>query len=160
VFPKGTRGSQLDAVARLFLWRAGLDYQHGTGHGVGSFLSVHEGPQRIAKSTGAQGGTEQELLPGMILSDEPGYYKTGAYGIRIENLLLVEPRAIDGAEGEFLGFEVLTLVPIDRALVDRALLLAEEIAWWDAYHQRVLAVIGPLVEGEVKAWLEAQCQPL
>jgi Xaa-Pro aminopeptidase len=160
VFPKGTRGSQLDALARQFLWRAGLDYQHGTGHGVGSFLSVHEGPQRIAKSTGAQGGTEQELLPGMILSDEPGYYKTGAYGIRIENLLLVEPRAIDGAEGEFLGFEVLTLVPIDRALVDRALLSDEEIAWWDAYHQQVLAVIGPLVEGEAKAWLEAQCQPL
>src|SRR5690606_32451012 len=104
VFPEGTAGSQLDVLARQFLWQAGLDYQHGTGHGVGSFLSVHEGPQRIAKSTGAQGGTEQELLPGMILSDEPGYYKTGAYGIRIENLLLVEPRTIDGAEGEFLGF--------------------------------------------------------
>ena len=160
VFPAGTRGSQLDALARQFLWAAGLDYQHGTGHGVGSFLSVHEGPQRIAKSAGAQGGTEQELLPGMIVSNEPGYYKTGAYGIRIENLLLVEPREIAGAEGAFLGFETLTLVPIDRALVDRALLSAEEVAWWDAYHARVLAVIGPQLDGEAKAWLTAQCQPL
>jgi Xaa-Pro aminopeptidase len=134
VFPKGTLGSQLDVLARQFLWSAGVDYAHGTGHGVGSFLSVHEGPQRIAKATGAQGGTEQELLPGMILSDEPGYYKTGAYGIRIENLLLVEPRQIDGAEGLYLGFEVLTHAPIERALVDRALLSDDERAWWDAYH--------------------------
>jgi Xaa-Pro aminopeptidase len=160
VFPKGTRGSQLDALARQFLWQAGLDYQHGTGHGVGSFLSVHEGPQRIAKSSGAQGGTEQELLPGMILSDEPGYYKTGEYGIRIENLLLVEPREVAGAEGEFLGFETLTLVPIERALVARELLSAEEIAWWNAYHARVLAVVGALVDGEPKAWLETQCKAL
>jgi Xaa-Pro aminopeptidase len=165
VFPKGTRGSQLDALARQFLWQAGLDYQHGTGHGVGSFLSVHEGPQRIGKSAGAPtggfgAGTEQELLPGMILSDEPGYYKAGAYGIRIENLLLVEPREIAGAEDAFLGFEVLTLVPIDRALVDRTLLSPGEIAWWNAYHARVLAVVGPLVEGEAKAWLESQCRPL
>jgi len=160
VFPKGTRGSQLDALARQYLWQVGLDYQHGTGHGVGSFLSVHEGPQRIGKSAGAQGGTEQELLPGMILSDEPGYYKTGAYGIRIENLLLVEPREIEGAEGEFLGFETLTLVPIDRNLVEPKLLSADEIAWWNAYHAQVLAVIAPLVEGEAKGWLEAQCRPL
>lgn len=160
VFPAGTRGSQLDALARQFLWAAGLDYQHGTGHGVGSFLSVHEGPQRIAKSAGAQGGTEQELLPGMIVSNEPGYYKAGAYGIRIENLLLVEPRQIAGAEGAFLGFETLTLVPIDRALVDRALLSAGDVAWWNAYHARVLAVIGPQLDGEAKAWLSAQCQPL
>lgn len=159
-FPKGTRGSQLDALARQFLWAAGLDYQHGTGHGVGSFLSVHEGPQRIGKSAGAQGGTEQELLPGMILSDEPGYYKTGAYGIRIENLLLVEPREIPGAEGEFLGFETLTLVPIERALVDIELLSRDERAWWNAYHARVLAVIGPRVEGDARAWLEEQCAPL
>ena len=100
VFPKGTLGSQLDSLARQLLWAAGLDYAHGTGHGVGSFLSVHEGPQRIAKPRGGQAGTEQELLPGMILSNEPGYYKTGEYGIRIENLLLVEPREIAGAEGE------------------------------------------------------------
>jgi Xaa-Pro aminopeptidase len=165
LFPKGTRGSQLDALARQFLWSAGLDYQHGTGHGVGSFLSVHEGPQRIAKSAGAPssglgGGTEQELLPGMILSDEPGYYKAGEYGIRIENLLLVEEREIAGAEGAFLGFETLTLVPIDRALVDVSLLSADEIAWWNAYHARVLEVVGPLVDGAAKAWLEEQCRPL
>ena len=160
VFPKGTKGSQLDALARQFLWSAGLDYQHGTGHGVGSFLSVHEGPQRIGKSSGAQGGTEQELLPGMILSDEPGYYKAGEYGIRIENLLLVEPREVTGAEGEFLGFETLTLVPIERALVARDLLSGEELAWWNAYHARVLEVVGPLVDGAAKAWLEEQCRPL
>ena len=159
-FPKGTKGSQLDALARQFLWAAGLDYQHGTGHGVGSFLSVHEGPQRIGKSSGAQGGTEQELLPGMILSDEPGYYKAGEYGIRIENLLLVEERTIAGAESAFLGFETLTLAPIERALLDRDLLSADEIAWWNAYHGQVLAVVGPLVEGEAKAWLEHQCRPL
>ena len=160
VFPRGTRGSQLDTLARQFLWQAGLDYQHGTGHGVGSFLSVHEGPQRIAKGAGAQAGTEQELLPGMILSDEPGYYKTGEYGIRIENLILVEEREIAGAEGAFLGFETLTLVPIERALVDRDLLTAEELAWWNAYHARVLAVVGPLVDGAAKGWLEEQCRPL
>jgi Xaa-Pro aminopeptidase len=159
-FPAGTKGSQLDALARQFLWAAGLDYQHGTGHGVGAFLSVHEGPQRIAKSSGAQGGTEQELLPGMILSDEPGYYKAGEYGIRIENLLLVEAREIAGGEAAFLGFETLTLVPIDRSLVDRALLSADEIGWWNAYHARVLEVIGPRVDGEARSWLVAQCAPL
>ncbi|MBV1689689.1 aminopeptidase P family protein [Novosphingobium sp. G106] len=160
VFPRGTKGSQLDVLARQFLWSAGLDYQHGTGHGVGSFLSVHEGPQRIGKSGGAQGGTEQELLAGMILSDEPGYYKAGEYGIRIENLLLVEEREVAGAEGEFLGFETLTLAPIERALVDRQLLSGEEIAWWNAYHARVLEVVGPLVDGAAKAWLQEQCRPL
>lgn len=160
VFPKGTFGSQLDTLARQFLWAAGVDYQHGTGHGVGSFLSVHEGPQRIAKNSGGQGGTEQELLPGMILSDEPGYYKAGAYGIRIENLLLVEPRTIEGAEGEFLGFETLTLVPIDRALVDRAMLSAEEIAWWNAYHAQVLETIGSRLDGAVLSWLQGQCAAL
>lgn len=160
VFPKGTRGSQLDVLARQFLWQAGVDYAHGTGHGVGSFLSVHEGPQRIAKSAGAQGGTEQDLLPGMILSDEPGYYKCGEYGIRIENLVLVKPREIAGAEGEYFGFEVLTLAPIDRTLVDVGQLGREEIAWWDAYHARVLEVIGPRLDGEARAWLEDECRPL
>ncbi len=159
-FPKGTLGSQLDPLARQFLWAAGLDYQHGTGHGVGSFLSVHEGPQRIAKTSGSQAGTEQELLPGMILSDEPGYYKSGAYGIRIENLLLVEPREISGAEGEFLGFEVLTHAPIDRALVDCSLLTRDEVAWWDEYHARVLDICGPQLESEARVWLERQCEPL
>ena len=160
VFPQGTVGSQLDALARQFLWAAGLDYAHGTGHGVGSFLSVHEGPQRIGKSAGGQGGTEQELLTGMILSDEPGYYKTGAYGIRIENLLLVEPREIADAEGEFLGFEMLTLAPIDRGLVEPSLLTREEGDWWNAYHARVREVIGAGIDGEARAWLEEQCRPL
>ncbi|RZA20928.1 MAG: M24 family metallopeptidase, partial [Proteobacteria bacterium] len=159
-FPHGTTGSQLDTLARQFLWQAGVDYAHGTGHGVGSFLSVHEGPQRIAKARGAQAGSEQELLAGMILSNEPGYYKTGEYGIRIENLVVVEPRQIDGAEGDWLGFETVTLVPIDRRLVDTAMLAPAELAWWNAYHARVWEVISPQVEGDVLAWLEAQCAPL
>ncbi len=159
-FPKGTLGSQLDPLARQHLWLAGLDYQHGTGHGVGSFLSVHEGPQRIAKASGAQAGTEQELLPGMILSDEPGYYKTGEYGIRIENLLLVEKREIAGAEGEFLGFETLTHVPIERRLIDHSLLTRDEVTWWNQYHARVLDIVGSQVEGATRDWLEAQCAPL
>ncbi len=159
-FPKGSIGSQLDTLARQFLWRAGVDYAHGTGHGVGSFLSVHEGPQRIAKPRGGQAGGEQELLPGMILSNEPGYYKTGEYGIRIENLVLVESREIDGSEGEWLGFETLTLAPIDAALVECSLLSADEIAWWNAYHARVLDVVAPQLEGEALAWLKTACKPL
>ena len=160
VFPKGVAGSQLDVLARQFLWAAGLDYAHGTGHGVGSFLSVHEGPQRIARASGGQAGTEQVLVPGMIISNEPGYYKTGEYGIRIENLVLVEPREIAGAEGEFYGFETLTLVPIERRLIDRDLFTAAEAEWWNAYHARVREVIGPQLDGEARAWLEAQCAPL
>ncbi|WP_156840729.1 aminopeptidase P family protein [Novosphingobium aquimarinum] len=160
VFPRGTNGSQLDTLARQFLWAAGLDYAHGTGHGVGSFLSVHEGPQRIAKSQGGQPGTDQELLPGMILSDEPGYYKTGEYGIRIENLVLVEERDIAGAEGDYFGFETLTFVPIDRSLVDVSLLSPGEIAWWNEYHARTLDVIGPNLSGEELAWVEEQCRPI
>lgn len=154
-FPKGTDGAQLDVLARQFLWAEGLDYAHGTGHGVGSFLSVHEGPQRIAKS-----GNGQALLPGMILSNEPGYYKTGAYGIRIENLLLVEEREIGGSEGDWLGFETLSLVPIDRALVDGALLDAHEREWWNAYHAQVRDVLAPQLDGETLAWLEEACSPL
>ena len=160
VFPQGTVGGQLDALARQFLWQAGIDYAHGTGHGVGSFLSVHEGPQRIAKITGAQAGSDQELLPGMILSNEPGYYKEGAYGIRIENLVLVEKREIDGAEGEYLGFETLTFAPIDRALVDVSLLTPEERVWWNDYHAKVRDVLAPQLEGDVLAWLEEACRPL
>ena len=159
-FPVGTSGSQLDTLARQFLWQAGLDYAHGTGHGVGSFLAVHEGPQRIAKARGGQAGTEQELFAGMILSNEPGYYKTGEYGIRIENLVLVEERKIPGAEGEWLGFETLTLAPIDRALVDRSLLSETEVAWWNAYHARVREVLAPQLEGDDRAWLEEACAPL
>ena len=159
-FPQGTAGSQLDTLARQFLWAAGVDYAHGTGHGVGSFLSVHEGPQRIAKAAGGQAGSDQVLLAGMFLSNEPGYYKTGEYGIRIENLVLVEPREIAGSEGEWLGFETLTHVPIERALVDCRLLTRDEVVWWNAYHARVQEIICPQLEGAALAWLEAQCAPL
>jgi Xaa-Pro aminopeptidase len=159
-FPVGTSGSQLDTLARQFLWQAGLDYAHGTGHGVGSFLAVHEGPQRIAKTRGGQAGTEQELMAGMILSNEPGYYKTGEYGIRIENLVLIEPREIRGAEGAWLGFETLTLAPIDKALVERALLSPAELEWWNAYHARVREVLAPQLDGPALAWLEEACAPL
>ncbi len=160
VFPQGTRGSQLDTLARAALWEVGLDYAHGTGHGVGSFLAVHEGPQRIAKPAGGQAGTEEQLHAGMIISNEPGYYKSGEYGIRIENLVLVEERAIAGAEGAYLGFETLTYAPIDRALVDTELLTREELRWWDAYHARVLEIVGPQLEGETLAWVTAQCAGL
>lgn len=159
-FPKGTTGSQLDTLARQHLWAAGVDYAHGTGHGVGSFLSVHEGPQRIAKPRGGQAGSEQVLLPGMILSNEPGYYKTGAYGIRIENLVLVEERSIEGMEGEWMGFETLTLAPIDKALVDQALLTRAEVDWWNTYHARVLEVVAPQLSGNALAWLEEACRPI
>jgi Xaa-Pro aminopeptidase len=159
-FPQGTSGAQLDTLARQFLWMAGVDYAHGTGHGVGSFLAVHEGPQRIAKPRGGQAGTEQELMAGMILSNEPGYYKTGGFGIRIENLVLVEPREIPGMEGEWFGFETLTLVPIDRTLVDRELLTPSEVEWWNAYHARVREVLTPQLQGEDLAWLEDACEPL
>jgi Xaa-Pro aminopeptidase len=152
----GTRGNQLDVLARQFLWQEGLDYAHGTGHGVGSYLAVHEGPQRIATF----GGGDEPLQPGMIISNEPGYYKTGAYGIRIENLVLVEPRDIPGAEKKMLGFETLTLAPIDRTLIDLALLTDEERGWLDTYHARVLDVVGRLVEGETRTWLENACRPL
>lgn len=155
-FPAGTTGSQLDALARQPLWQAGLDYDHGTGHGVGSFLSVHEGPQRIAKAHGTAA-----LKPGMILSDEPGYYLTGAYGIRIENLLAVESTPAEPAPGRpFLGFEVLTLVPIDRALIEPALLTVSERQWLDAYHARVQAELAPLLDAESTGWMAAATAPL
>ena len=159
-FPKGTTGGQLDSFARMHLWQAGIDYAHGTGHGVGSFLSVHEGPQRIAKAAGGQAGTGQELLPGMILSNEPGYYKAGEYGIRIENLILVEPRELAGAEGEYFGFETLTFAPIDRTLVDESLLTRDEAAWWNGYHAQVEAVLAPQLDGAALAWLKAACAHL
>ncbi|MFN4020797.1 MAG: aminopeptidase P family protein [Erythrobacter sp.] len=160
VFPQGTAGGQLDVLARQYLWEAGVDYAHGTGHGVGSFLAVHEGPQRIAKPGGGQAGTEQELFAGMILSNEPGYYKPGAYGIRIENLVLVEERQIEGQEGRWLGFETLTFVPLDRKLIDTSLLTAGEIAWVDTYHAKVRALLSPQLEGEDLAWLERETAPL
>ncbi|HLK91978.1 MAG TPA: aminopeptidase P family protein [Polyangia bacterium] len=155
-FPAGTTGSALDALARAPLWAAGLDYDHGTGHGVGSYLGVHEGPQRISKAPSAV-----PLQPGMIVSNEPGYYKEGAYGIRIENLQVVsEPAPIAGGERPMLGFETLTLAPMDRRLVASALLTPEERAQFDAYQARVLAVIGPLVPADVAAWLTDACAPL
>ncbi|MBS0489347.1 aminopeptidase P family protein [Phenylobacterium sp.] len=156
-FPAGTTGSALDALARAPLWNVGLDYDHGTGHGVGSYLGVHEGPQRISKLPNFVA-----LRPGMILSNEPGYYKEGAYGIRIENLQFVtEPSAIPGGEREMLGFETLTLAPMDRRLIVVELLSPQERAQMDAYHARVLAVVGPRIEQpEVRAWLEAACAPL
>ena len=160
VFPKGTRGSQLDSFARRPLWEAGLDYAHGTGHGVGSFLSVHEGPQRISPVGSAQSGGDEPLQPGMILSNEPGYYKTGDYGIRIENLVLVVEREIDGAEKQMLGFETLTFAPIDRRLIDAEMLDLEELVWLNCYHAHVVARIGPKLEGADLEWLRAACAPI
>ncbi|WP_027170874.1 aminopeptidase P family protein [Methylobacterium sp. 10] len=154
VFPKGTTGAQIDSFARAPLWEAGLDFDHGTGHGVGAFLSVHEGPQRIAKT-----GTTA-LSPGMILSNEPGYYRAGAYGIRIENLVLVEERAIPGGERPMLGFETLTLAPYDTSLIDLSLLGEAEIAWIDSYHARVRAALSADLDGETRTWLEAATRPL
>jgi Xaa-Pro aminopeptidase len=159
-FPEGTTGSQLDTLARMHLWAAGVDYAHGTGHGVGSFLAVHEGPQRIAKSAGGQAGTEQELMAGMFLSNEPGYYKAGEYGIRIENLVLVEERQIAGAEGIYFGFETLTFAPIDRTLVDTDIMTRDELRWWDEYHAKVLALVGPQLDGAALAWVTEACAPL
>ena len=154
-FPKGTSGSQLDALARRALWEVGLDYDHGTGHGVGSYLGVHEGPQRISKLPSAQA-----LLPGMIVSNEPGYYKTGAYGIRIENLVVVVAVAETGAERELFGFETLTLAPIDLALVEPSLMEAREIAWLNAYHARVRDTLTPLVDAATASWLESATKPI
>ena len=160
VFPKGTRGSQLDSFARRPLWEAGLDYAHGTGHGVGSFLAVHEGPQRISPVGSAQSGGDEPLQAGMIISNEPGYYKTGEYGIRIENLVLVVEREIEGAEKEMLGFETLTFAPIDRRLIDVQMLEPEELVWLNCYHAHVLAKIGPKLSGADFDWLQRACAPI
>jgi Xaa-Pro aminopeptidase len=155
VFPEGTTGAQLDSFARQFLWAGGLDFDHGTGHGVGSYLSVHEGPARISKL-----GTTA-LRPGMILSNEPGYYKAGAYGIRIENLVLVvEAAAVPGAEKRLNAFETLTLAPIDSRLVVANMLKPEETDWLDGYHARVAQTLSPLVDDETRAWLLAATRPL
>jgi Xaa-Pro aminopeptidase len=155
IYPENTTGAQLDTLARVALWQAGLDFDHGTGHGVGSYLSVHEGPARISKLG------HVALRRGMILSNEPGYYKTAAYGIRIENLVLViaapEPA---GAEKPLNAFETLTLAPIDRRLVDKALLTDKERHWLDSYHGRVDAEIAPLVDADTRAWLAAATRPL
>jgi Xaa-Pro aminopeptidase len=155
-FPKGTSGLHIDAFARRALWEAGLDFDHGTGHGVGSYLSVHEGPQSIGK-----GASLQALEPGMIVSNEPGFYKEGAYGIRIENLLLVgEPQAIAGGERPMMAFETLTLAPIDLRLVDASLLEERERRWLNAYHARVRAVLGPKLPAAERRWLDAATAPV
>jgi Xaa-Pro aminopeptidase len=155
VFPEGGTGAQLDSFARQYLWQAGCDFDHGTGHGVGSYLSVHEGPARISKL-----GTVP-LKRGMILSNEPGYYKAGAYGIRIENLELVVAAEIAGAEKPMNAFETLTLAPIDRRLIVAATLTADELRWLDAYHARVRQQITPLIDdAAVRVWLDAATAPI
>ena len=162
VFPAGTQGAQIDAFARRPLWEAGLDFAHGTGHGVGSYLSVHEGPQRIAAPNYPGGASLEPLRAGMLLSNEPGYYRPGEYGIRIENLVLVEPRQIAGGDPDraMLGFETLTWAPIERDLIDPALLTPDERTWLDGYHAQVLAKLGPELDPDEQAWLERKCRPL
>jgi len=154
-FPKGTTGGHIDVLARAALWKAGLDFDHGTGHGVGSYLSVHEGPARISKAGNVA------LQPGMILSNEPGYYKAGHFGIRIENLLIVkEPTEIKGGERPMLSFETLTFAPIDRNLIDTKLLTRDELQWLDAYHAKVLSDIGSKMNGAAAEWMRKACGPL
>lgn len=154
-FPEGTPGRAIDTLARAHLWADGADYDHGTGHGVGSYLNVHEGPQRIAKA-----GSDEPLRPGMICSNEPGYYKEGAFGIRIENLVIVQPMPREGDERTMYGFETITLAPIDRRPILKGLLTEAEIAWLDAYHDRVLETLGERVSDESLAWLRTNTQPL
>ncbi|MEL4375667.1 aminopeptidase P family protein [Brucella cytisi] len=154
-FPKGTRGQDIDVLARIALWKHGFDYAHGTGHGVGSYLSVHEGPQSISKK-GAQ-----ELLPGMILSNEPGYYKPGSFGIRIENLIIVtEPEVPEGGDIPMMGFETLTFCPIDRRLIDKSLFTQEEIDWLNSYHASVREKLSGHLKDTERKWLEAATAPL
>lgn len=154
-FPKGTTGGHIDVLARAALWKAGLDFDHGTGHGVGSYLSVHEGPARISKAGNVA------LQPGMILSNEPGYYKAGHFGIRIENLLIVkEPSDIKGGERPMLSFETLTFAPIDRNLIDTKLLTREELQWLDTYHAKVFNDIGSQMDGASAEWMKQACAPL
>jgi len=154
LFPDGTTGAQIDTFARQFLWQAGVDFEHGTGHGVGSYLSVHEGPARISKL-----GTTP-LRRGMILSNEPGYYKTDAFGIRIENLVLVVGANIHGAEKPLNAFETLTLAPIDRRLIDLNMLSGDELSWINDYHERVRHSVRPHIDDATKLWLDAATAPL
>jgi Xaa-Pro aminopeptidase len=154
-WPPGLAGHHLDAVARAGLWQAGLDYDHGTGHGVGVYLGVHEGPAGLSRRS------VEPILAGMILSIEPGCYREGAFGIRTENLAVVRDPAIpEGGDREMLGFETLTLAPIDRRLIDPALLEPAERTWLDTYHRRVMETLAPLVEPETRRWLTVACQPL
>jgi Xaa-Pro aminopeptidase len=154
-FPTGTTGVQIDALARVALWQQGFDFDHGTGHGIGSYLSVHEGPARISKAG------HVALEPGMILSNEPGYYIKGKYGIRIENLLLVsKPSKPKGGDKPMLSFETLTFAPIDKALIDESLMTRSEIQWFDSYHTQVWKKIGTKVSVAARPWLEQACAPL
>jgi len=154
VFPEGTTGAQIDALARHPLWQHGLDFDHGTGHGVGAYLSVHEGPQRLSKAS------DVALKPGMILSNEPGYYRAGAFGIRIENLMVVTQARVRGAERPMLGFKTLTLCPYARNLIDLSLLTEDEIGWIDAYHARVHKTLAPALEETDRRWLDLACAAL
>ncbi len=154
-FPKGTTGSQLDAIARRPLWDVGLDYDHGTGHGVGSYLGVHEGPQRISKSPNSIA-----LQPGMIVSNEPGYYKAGEYGIRLENLVVVVDCLEGGAKGSWLTFETLTVVPFDPNLIEASLLTSQECHWLNSYHTRVYETLTPFLDEETTSWLRSATVPI
>ena len=155
-FPAGTSGGDLDSFARRPLWEIGLDFDHGTGHGVGCFLGVHEGPQRIAKRGGGV-----PLNAGMVISNEPGFYKEGSFGIRIENLEVVRDlKRENSGNSQMLGFESLTLAPIDRSLVVISMLDEKELSWLEEYHKRVLEAVGPLVDGSTLAWLKKACLPL
>jgi len=154
VFPDGATGAQLDTLARQFLWQAGIDFEHGTGHGVGSYLSVHEGPARISKL-----GTTP-LKRGMILSNEPGYYKTDSYGIRIENLELVTATEVASAEKPMNAFETLTLAPIDRRLIEVAMLSEAERDWLNTYHARVRNEVRPHLDEADKLWLDEATAPI
>lgn len=152
-FPRGVAGCHIDALARAPLWAEGMDYDHGTGHGVGAGLSVHEGPVRLSRVS------DIALQPGMILSNEPGYYREGAFGIRIENLIVV--RQVSSPDGrDMLGFETLTLAPIDRRLIEPGLMSVDELGWLDAYHARVRDEVGPLVSPEARDWLRLATQPI
>ena len=155
-FPKGVAGSHLDVLARTPLWQAGQDYDHGTGHGVGSYLSVHEGPQGISRRSTVP------LEPGMIVSNEPGYYREGAFGIRIENLIVVQKAAAlpGGDAREMLDCETLTYVPFDRRLIDKSDLTAFEVDWIDRYHADTIKLLADRVSGSAKDWLIAACAPL
>jgi len=159
IFPDGTVGGHIDSFARRPLWEAGLDFSHGTGHGIGCYLAVHEGPQRIAAPNYPGGAAMEPIRAGMLISNEPGYYKGGEYGIRIENLVHVVERTIAGGDPErtMLGFDTLTLAPIERTMIDPALLTDDELSWLNAYHARVTEKLGPVLVGEDKAWLESKC---
>lgn len=155
-FPRGTTGQQLDGFARQYLWQHGFDYDHGTGHGVGHFLNVHEGPQRIAKNS-----NDVALLPGMVVSNEPGYYRADEFGIRLENLIAVRPcKALENAEREMFEFEALTLIPMDSRLIDKGLLTDAELNWFNDYHQQVYKTLSPLMQGEELIWLEGVTQAI